>query len=103
VVVLWTAVPALACFASAPCHRCCRAMMMDCESATLAAQPCCQMQSNTPLPAGRDTATEFPSGSSQALDSVALPDLSTAAVLVRNPSKAPPPRLPSGSSTILRI
>jgi hypothetical protein len=104
VVVLWTAAPALACFTSAPCHRCCRAMMTDCDSATIGAQPCCQLQSSdSAIPSGRDATTEVSSGGSQMLVLVDLPDLSGAAVLEQVPSKAPPPRLPSGASTILRI
>ncbi|UWZ84214.1 hypothetical protein [Occallatibacter riparius] len=104
VVVLWAMSPALACLAAAPCHQCCHAMMVDCDTATMAAQPCCQLQSsNTAIPADRDATTELSSGALQTLVLVDLPDLSGAAVLERIPSKAPPPRLPSGASTILRI
>jgi hypothetical protein len=79
-------------------------MMMDCDSATLAAQPCCQLQSsNDAVPSDRDATTEVSSGAPQTLVLVDLPDLSGAAVLEQVPSKAPPPRLPSGASTVLRI
>ena len=104
VVVLWAVSPALACLAVAPCHQCCRAMMTDCDTATMGAQPCCTMQSsNTAVPTDRDATTEVSAGALQTLVLVDLPDLSGAAVLERIPSKAPPPRLPSGANTILRI
>ena len=105
VVALWAAGPALACMTPAPCHSCCRAMMMHCNSAMMiAAHPCCQLHSSqTAVPPGRPAGTNLPSGSSQTLVSVNLPDFSRGAVQGPNPSKAPPPRSPSGASTILRI
>ena len=54
IVVLWAAGPALAFITPAPCHSCCRAMMMDCDPATMsAAHPCCQLDSSgTAIPRG---------------------------------------------------
>jgi len=104
VVALWVAAPALACFAPAPCHQCCRAMMTDCDSAMIAAHPCCRLQSsNSAIPPGRAAATDFSSGPTQALVSVNLPDLSALTEQGLGSSKAPPPRSLSGASSILRI
>ena len=104
VVALWAVAPALACFALAPCHQCCRAMMTDCDLAIIAAHPCCQLESsNAAVPPTPAAATNVQSCSSQTTVSVDLPDLSVGAVHQPNPSEAPPPRSPSGASTILRI
>lgn len=103
-VVLWAASPALPCLAPAPCHSCCRMMMMmDCDSAMIAAHPCCQMHSSTAVPPGQIAVTSLPTGSSQTPVAVNLPDLSQGDARGPNPSKAPPPRSLSGASTILRI
>jgi len=104
VVALWVAAPALACFAPAPCHQCCREMMTDCDSATIAAHACCRLQSsNIAILPGRAAATDFPSGPTQTLVSANLPDLSVLTGQGSGPSKAPPLRLLSGANTILRI
>lgn len=103
IVALWAATPALACLAPAPCHPCCRSMMMDCDSAMIAAQPCCQMQSSTAIPPGQVAVTNLLSGSSQTPALVDLPDLFVLTRRGPGPSKTPPPRSASGASTILRI
>jgi hypothetical protein len=105
IVALWAAAPALACITAAPCHSCCRAMMMDCDSATMsAADPCCQLHtSGTAVPRGRVVAPEPQLGAVQTLASVLPPDLDRLAGQSPLSFKAPPPRSPSGSGTILRI
>lgn len=104
VVALWAAVPALACLAPAPCHQCCRAMMTDCDTAMIAAHPCCQMQSsNTAVPPGQAAATDLAPSSTQTLMWVILPNPKGLAGQGPNLSKAPPPRSLSGASAILRI
>ena len=77
IVALWAAGPALACMTPAPCHSCCRAMMMDCDSATMsAAHPCCQLHSSgTAIPQGRVVAPEPQIGAAQSLASALPPDL----------------------------
>jgi hypothetical protein len=103
-VALWAAAPVLACLALAPCHPCCKTMMMDCDSATIAAHPCCQVQSsNTAVPPGQGPVTSVFVGSSQTLISVNLADLPAGAVRGPGKSEAPPPRPLCGASTILRI
>jgi hypothetical protein len=105
VVVLWAAAPALACLIATPCHDCCHAMMMDCDSAaTSAAHTCCQLHSsNAAVPVGSVVAPELQAGPAQALASAVLPDLAGLAGSKPASFKAPPPRSPLGASTILRI
>lgn len=104
IVALWVVAPAIVCLAPAPCHQCCRAMMVDCDSAMLLSHPCCQLRNSNPaiLP-DRATVTDFSSGATQALASISLPDLSVLTGQSTGPSKAPPPRSLSGASSILRI
>jgi hypothetical protein len=105
VVALWAVAPALACLAVAPCHSCCRDMMMDCDSTAMdAAQPCCQLQSsNVPVPATSVIAPELQTGLIRPLASAVLPDLDGLASPKSAIAEAPPPRSLSGASTILRI
>ena len=103
IVVLWAATPVLGFLASASCHPCCRAIMMDCDSAIVAAHPCCQIQSSTAVPPAQAAVTSTPAGSSQTLASLDLPDPSVLTRQGPSLSKAPPPRSQSGGSTILRI
>ena len=105
IVALWAAGPAIACMTSAPCHSCCRAMMMDCDSVTMsAAHPCCQLHSSgTALPQSRVVAPEPQIGAAQSLASALPPDLDRLASQCLRSSNAPPPRSQSGVSTILRI
>ena len=105
IVALWAAGPALACITPAPCHSCCRAMMMDCDSATMsAAHPCCQLDSSgTAVPQGRVVAPAPQIGAVQSLASALPPDLDRLAGQSPLSSKAPPPRSQSGAGTILRI
>src|SRR5271157_1651122 len=105
IVVLWAAGPAVASIVPAPCHSCCRAMMMDCDSATMsAAHPCCQLDSSgTAVPQGRVVAPEPQSGAVQSFASALPPDLDRVAGQSALSSEASPPRSPSGAGTILRI
>jgi len=105
VVALWAAAPALACMTSAPCHSCCRATMMDCDSATMsAAHPCCQLHSSgTAEPQSRVVMSEPQIGAAQSFVSALPPDLDRIAGQCPISTKAPPSRSQSGASTILRI
>ena len=105
-IVAFSAVaPALACITPVPCHSCCRAMMMNCDSATMsAAHPCCQVDSSgTAIPQGRVVAPEPQIGAVQSLASALSPDLDRLAGQIPLSGKAPPPRSQAGASTILRI
>jgi hypothetical protein len=105
VVALWAMVPALACLTSAPCHSCCRAMMTDCDMATVGAVlSCCQLHSSsTALPPERVVAPEPLLGPAQALALTAIPDCDDFTGQSPLSSEAPPPRSHSGAKTILRI
>jgi hypothetical protein len=105
IVALWAAAPVLACLTPAPCHSCCRAMMMDCDTATMsAAHPCCQLHSSgTAVPWGRVVAPEPQIGAVQLFGSALPPDLDRLAGQSPVSSKTPPPRSQSGAGTILRI
>lgn len=105
IVALWAAGPALACFAPAPCHQCCRAMMTDCDSATVtAAHPCCQLHSpGTAVPKGRVVAPEPQIGAVQSFASAIPPDLDRLGGQSPRFSMAPLPRSLTGARTILRI
>src|ERR1700733_5839609 len=107
IVALWAAGPALACVTPVPCHSCCRAMTMDCDSATMSsAHPCscCQLDSSgTGVPQGRVVAPEPQIGAVQSLASALPPDLDRLAGQSPLSGKAPPPRSQAGASTILRI
>jgi hypothetical protein len=65
IMVLWTALPGLACLAPAVHHDCCRQMMQDCGSSMAMADPtCCKVHSSDPampLPqASRPEGTNVP-------------------------------------------
>jgi hypothetical protein len=105
IVALWAAGPALACIQPAPCHSCCRAMMMDCDFSTMsAADPCCQLHSSgAAVPRGRVVAPAPRIGAVQSFASALPLDLDRLAGQSPLSSKAPPPRSQSGAGTILRI
>ena len=105
IVALWAAGPVLACITLAPCHSCCRAMMMDCDSTTMsAAHPCCQLDSSgTAIPQGRVVTPVPQVGAAQSLASALPPDLDRLAGQSLLSSNAPPLRSQSGTGTILRI
>ena len=105
VAALWAVLPALVCFAAAPCHDCCRAMGMDGNMAMLGmANSCCQMQSSSAtVPPANAVAPKMQMGSVQTLPSALLPGFITLAGEKPSPTKAPPPRSLLGASTILRI
>lgn len=108
IVALWAAIPALACFASAPCHPCCRAghmMQMDCGAATMSAgHSCCDLNSpSTPAPSEQTATTSMASAAMQPLASVSYFVPFGLAGQELRPTAAPPPRSLLGSSTILRI
>jgi hypothetical protein len=105
IVALVAVGPALACIMPAPCHSCCSAMMMDCDTATMsAAQPCCQLHSSgAAVPLGRVVAPVPQLGAVQLFASALPPDLDRLARQSPLSSKAPPPRSQSGAGTILRI
>jgi hypothetical protein len=104
IVALWAAGPVLAWLTPAPCHSCCRAMMMDCDSAMSAAHPCCQLHSSgAAVPQGRVVAPEPQIGTVQSFASALPPDLDGLDGQSTISSKAPPPRSQLGSSTVLRI
>jgi hypothetical protein len=105
IVALWAAGPALACMTPAPCHSCCRATMMECDSEAMsAAHPCCQLHSSgTAVPQSRVVAPEPQFGAVQSFASALPPDLDRLAGQSLLSSKAPPPRSQSSASTILRI
>ncbi len=105
IVALWAAGPAFACLTHTPCHSCCRAMMTDCDSATMsAAHPCCQIDSSgTAIPQSRMVAPTPQVGSVQSFASALSPDLDRLADQSPLSSKDPPPRSQSVAGTILRI
>lgn len=105
IVALWAAGPALALITPAPCHSCCHAMMMDCDSATMsAAHPCCQLNSSgTAVPQGRVIAPKPLTGALRTIASALPPDLDGLAGQSALASEAPPPRSQSGAGTVLRI
>lgn len=105
IVALWAAGPVLACITLAPCHSCCRAMMMNCDSTTMsAAHPCCQLDSSgTAIPQGRVVTPVPQVGAAQSLASALPPDLDRLAGQSLLSSNAPPLRSQSGTGTILRI
>jgi len=105
IVALWVAAPAFACMTPAPCHPCCRAMAMDCDSATMsAAHPCCLLHSSgTAAPQSRVVVPGAKVGAVQSLASSLPADLDRLAGQTPVFTKAPPPQSPSGANTILRI
>ena len=105
ILALWAAGPALAFITPAPCHSCCHGMMMDCDSAMMsAARPCCQLNSSgTAVLQGRVVAPKSQIGAVQSFASALPPNLDSLTGQRPLSSKAPPPRSPSGASTILRI
>jgi hypothetical protein len=105
IVALCAAAPVLACVTLVPCHSCCRAMMMDCDSETMsAAHPCCQLHSSgTVVPRGRVVTPEPQLGAVQSHASALPPDLDRLAGQSSFFSNAPPPRSQSGASIVLRI
>lgn len=105
VVVLWAAAPALACLTPVPCHSCCHAMAMDCDSAvTSAVHPCCQLQgSGAAVPMNSAIAPEQATGLHQTMASSASIALSGLASQTPGSAKTPPLRSLSGTATILRI
>src|SRR5580658_1230573 len=94
IVALWAAAPALACMTPAPCHPCCRAMMIDCDSAAISAvHPCCQLHSSgTALPQGRAVAPEPQTGAIQSIAFALPPDLDCLAGQSPLSTIVPPPR-----------
>jgi hypothetical protein len=105
IVALWAVAPAFACTTPAPCHPCCRAMMVGCDSETMsAAHPCCQMHSSgTAVPQSRVIAPEPRIGAVQSFASALPTDLDSLTGQSPISTKAPPARSQSGASTILRI
>jgi hypothetical protein len=105
ILALWAAGPALACITPTPCHSCCRAMMMDCDSATMsAAHPCCQLDSSgTAMPQGRVLTPALQVGAARSFAFILRPDLDRMAGQSPLSSKAPSLRSQSGAGTILRI
>jgi hypothetical protein len=65
IIVLWTALPGLACLAPAPHQDCCQQMMQDCGSSMAMADPsCCKVHSSDnnipPAQASRPEGTSVP-------------------------------------------
>lgn len=104
-VVLWTAIPALACFMPMPSHSCCRGMMQMCDTAASSAKDsCCQMHSqDNSAPPGRGVAFDHP----RILASLAISEFNRAVTQPRDARVSgfgiPPPFLSLGASSILRI
>lgn len=103
-VVLWTAVPALACLLPAPARLCCQTMQ-GCEASLMnASDACCQMHApdSTP-PAGRTSLLGQPRSLAQLsgdLISLAVPTVSG---MRTQKTGQPPLSFPPGASSVLRI
>lgn len=105
IVVLWAAIPGLACLAPAPRHACCTQMMQDCgPSMAMADHACCKVQSqdpNTPpVQASRPDPSSLLADASQGDFGAILPVVTTFSVLS---SETPPGPSASPHRSILRI
>lgn len=105
IMVLWTALPGLACLAPAAHQDCCRQMMQDCGSSMAMADPsCCKVHSSDnsipPAQASRPEGTSVPAHAftSLRLDLAPLDDAKSTAV-----AETPPRAAASSHISILRI
>jgi hypothetical protein len=104
VVVLWTAIPALACFTPSAQPACCQGMMQGCDdSAAMSGMPCCQVHpsdSNVP-PATAAPCDFFLNMTQLSAWADAVPAMALNAGQLRLAATSPSP--PSALSSILRI
>jgi hypothetical protein len=105
IMVLWAALPGIACFVPAPHHACCQQMMQDCGSSMAMANPsCCKVHSSDsnmpPAQASRSEGTSLPA---HIFFSAKLPFAPTEVSAASQTSETPPVTPASSRSSILRI
>jgi hypothetical protein len=105
IVVLWAALPGLACFAPATQHECCQQMMQDCGSSRAMADPsCCKVHSSDPnLPPAQASRPEVTSQPVHIFDSAKLAVASLDGAAVTRTAETPSGAIDSGHISILRI
>lgn len=105
IVVLWAAIPAVACLMPSAHSSCCHGMpTQDCSAAVMMqCGDCCSVRSGTPLLPGSAVAIDHAAGSapSPALTALALPPVARNANLFVSGTKLPPGS--PGVGSILRI
>jgi hypothetical protein len=105
IMVLWAALPGIACFASAPHHTCCRQMMQDCGPSMAMANPsCCKVHSSDsnipPAQVSRPEGTSLPA---HIFVTAKLPFTSPDVSAASQISETPPGSPASSRNSILRI
>lgn len=104
IVVLWAALPGVACFAPAPHHACCQQMMQDCGSSMALTDPsCCKVHSSDPTQPPAQASR--PEGTSQPVHIFVSANLACASLddALAAHIEAAPGTLPPSRSSILRI
>jgi len=105
ILVLWTALPSLACLAPAPQQACCRQMMQDCGSSmTIAAPSCCKVHSSdSSIPPAQATRIEASSFATHIYAGAKLPTGESNVAAFARIAETPPGAPGASRNSILRI